>query len=75
MRSIEVKNVFSAPFYKWAAIFCLGLLTLFAPLVRASDALNYTKNYFVTGDYVVGSVGLWSSGNNPARDAGVRRPH
>jgi len=65
MRSIEIRDVFSACLYKRAAIFCLGLLTLFAPLVHASDALNYTKNYFVTGDYVVGSVGLWSSGNNP----------
>ena len=43
-------------------MFILGFLALFAQLGRAADALNYTKNYFVTGDYVVGGVGLRGKG-------------
>jgi hypothetical protein len=38
----------------------LALLALFSPLMRAQAQapLNYFKNYFVTGDYAVGGVGL-----------------
>lgn len=39
-------------------IFGLGCLALFAQTVQAQGPLNYFKNYFVTGDYVVGGVGL-----------------
>ena len=37
----------------------LALLALFAPLMRAQQVqLSYFKNYFVTGDYLVGGVSL-----------------
>jgi hypothetical protein len=40
----------------------LAFLTFFAPLGRGADALNYYKNYFVTGDYTVAGVGLRGTG-------------
>jgi hypothetical protein len=44
---------------------CLAVL-LFQQGARAlpqpSDALRFFNNYFVTGGYVVGSVGLWNTG-------------
>jgi hypothetical protein len=39
-----------------------GVLVLSALPVRASDSLNYTKNYFVTGDAVTAGVGLRGKG-------------
>src|SRR5258708_7773209 len=47
-----------------ARVLSLGLLILSPQLGRAADALSYTKNYFVTGDYVVGGVGLRATGVN-----------
>ncbi len=41
----------------------LGLVLLSAQLSQA-QALNFYKNYFVTGDYEVGGVGLSSTGIN-----------
>src|SRR5262249_24385084 len=41
-----------------AAIFTIVCGVLFASSGLAADALTYTKSYSVTGDYVVGGVGL-----------------
>src|SRR3984885_11758588 len=43
---------------KFATLFGLGFLALFVQSAQAQGPLNYFKNYFVTGDYVVGGVGL-----------------
>jgi len=40
----------------------LVFLTLLAQVTWAADALQYTKNYFVTGDYKVAGVGLRGKG-------------
>ena len=40
------------------------VLELLAPAAWASDALSFFNNWFVTGDYVVGGVGLRSKGVN-----------
>ena len=45
-------------------IFFLGFFVLFGEIGRSQDALHYFKNYFVTGDYVVGGVGLRGTGMN-----------
>src|SRR5262245_54167711 len=37
-------------------------LALLAHTAQAADALSYTKNYFVTGDYAVAGVGLRGTG-------------
>jgi MBG domain (YGX type)/Galactose oxidase, central domain len=55
MQKINSSRLFSACFQY--PMLSLGILALFAPLVRAADALNYTKNYYVTGDVVTGGVG------------------
>src|SRR5437870_8975122 len=50
-----------------AAPFALGFVMLFAQSgghAQAADALNFFKNYFITGDYVVGGVGLRGTGVN-----------
>src|ERR1700719_510159 len=51
-----------------AGVITLGLLTLFASWGQAASAgtppLNFFKNYFVTGDYVVGGVGLRGLGDS-----------
>jgi hypothetical protein len=44
---------------KFATLFGLGFLALFVQSAQAQGPLNYFKNYFVTGDYVVGGVGLY----------------
>src|SRR5947208_6517239 len=44
-----------------AAPFALGFVMLFAQSgghAQAADPLTFFKNYFITGDYVVGGVGL-----------------
>src|SRR5258708_22945157 len=56
---------FGACFHRLRVVtFCFALFGLCAPLVRASDALSYTRNYFVTGDYKVAGVGLRGTGVN-----------
>src|SRR5438046_10421543 len=48
-----------------AAPFALGFVMLFAQSgghAQAADPLTFFKNYFITGDYVVGGVGLRGSG-------------
>jgi len=47
-----------------AVAFSIALLALLAPPGKAADALSYTKNYFVTGDYSVTGVGLRGTGVN-----------
>jgi hypothetical protein len=42
----------------------LAILTLFAPITWASDALSFFNNWFVTGDYAVAGVGLRGTGVN-----------
>ena len=47
---------------RFVGLFALGLLFVASPSrlhsQTPSDALFFFKNYFVTGDYVVGGVGL-----------------
>jgi hypothetical protein len=40
------------------------MLALLAPAASGNDALNFFNNWFVTGDYVVGGVGLRGTGVN-----------
>ncbi len=56
MRRIRVTRALSA------VVFCLGFVSLFAQSGQAADALQFFKNYFVTGDYVVGGVGIRGTG-------------
>ncbi len=44
----------------------LAFLALLVPAANAQGPLNYFQNYFVTGDYVVGGVGLYGQGANPS---------
>jgi hypothetical protein len=56
-------QVFSTRLFpRLVRIFSFGFLALFAQVGQAADELKYFKNYFVTGDYVVGGVGLWQTG-------------
>jgi hypothetical protein len=50
---------------KSATLFGFGFLALFVQLASAQGPLNYFQSYFVTGDYVVGGVGLYGKGANP----------
>jgi hypothetical protein len=60
-----IRRVFSACVLRLRVpTFSVLFLALFAQFGQASDALSYSKNYFVTGDYVVGGVGLWEKGVN-----------
>src|SRR5712691_8128487 len=56
MRRIRVTRALSA------VVFSLGFVSLFAQSGQAADALQFFKNYFVTGDYVVGGVGIRGTG-------------
>lgn len=46
----------------WALFISLLLLPLSVPSAQAADALQLFKNYFITGDYVVGGVALRGQG-------------
>ena len=50
----------------WALFISLLLLPLSVPSAQAGQdgPLNFFKNYFVTGDYAVGGVGLRGLGSN-----------
>src|SRR5215831_11494327 len=58
----QVVRGLSAGSLKPTVIFGIGLLTSFAQLGRAQDPLQFFKNYFVTGDYAIGGVGLYGQG-------------
>src|SRR5215510_6544178 len=45
-------------------IVCTLITSLIASAQNANNQLNLTNNYFVTGDYVVGGVGLRGLGVN-----------
>src|SRR6516225_4447632 len=53
-----------------AVFFSVCFLVPFAQVGRASDAHQYFKNYFVTGDYVVAGVGLRGTGASSGPLAG-----
>jgi hypothetical protein len=55
---MDVRHALRSLWPKSANIFGLALLALFVQAAQAQGPLNYFKNYFVTGDYVVGGVGL-----------------
>ena len=65
MYRIDVRRGFISFWSKSAIVFGLGFLALLAPAAQAQGPLNYFQNYFVTGDYVVGGVGLYGSNPNP----------
>lgn len=48
----------SSAFLRTAAILGFAFFVFFAQAASAQGPLNYFKNYFVTGDYLVGGVGL-----------------
>ena len=48
----------NASLRKWALFISFLLLPLSVPSAQAADSLQLFKNYFVTGDYVVGGVAL-----------------
>ncbi len=50
--------------YFFAAIAVAVVFLSFVPQAKAQDALSFFKNYFVTGDYTVGGVGLRGQGVN-----------
>ena len=58
----RITQVVSACRVHASAIAMFGVLGLFARPALASDSLNYTKNYFVTGDAVTAGVGLRGKG-------------
>jgi hypothetical protein len=58
MHRTDIRRVVAALYSKSAIIIGLGFLALFVQAAQAQGPLNYFKNYFVTGDYVVGGVGL-----------------
>jgi hypothetical protein len=47
---------------KTRAALVLAAVLLLAPAAQAQNALSFFKNYFVTGDYVVGGVGMRATG-------------
>src|SRR5262249_52174050 len=67
MSGLTLEGIFSTKLLqKLAASFLLASVLLLAAPVFAqsgSDALSFFKNYFVTGDYVVGGVGLRGLGD------------
>ena len=56
---------------KQALFISLLLLTLNVQSGQAADALKFFKNYFITGDYVVGGVGLRGQGANDSATAAI----
>lgn len=58
MDRTHIKPWFRALFSQSAKIFGLALFALFVQTASAQGPLTYFKNYFVTGDYAVGGVGL-----------------
>src|ERR1700677_3930675 len=55
---MDVRRTLTSLWSKFATLFGLGFLALLVQSAQAQGPLNYFKNYFVTGDYVVGGVGL-----------------
>ena len=47
-----------------SCVVALGLVLLVPQLAQAQAPLAYFKNYFITGDYVVGGKSLWRKGVN-----------
>src|SRR5258708_3767738 len=62
VRSNDIMRVSACFLEQRAVMVSLGFLALFTQLGQAADALNYTKNYFVTGDAVTAGVGLRGQG-------------
>jgi hypothetical protein len=58
MHRMGPRRAFSVLWSKSAIVIGFGFLALFVQAAQAQGPLNYFKNYFVTGDYVVGGVGL-----------------
>jgi len=71
MNPIRATRDFLAAFLRgWAPSIFLLLLPLSVPSAQAADALQLFKNYFVTGDYVVGGVALRGLGAPSSAIAG-----
>src|SRR5438552_5484341 len=71
------RNLFLQRLSRSAVFFSFGFLALFAEVGQAADALRFFKNYFVTGDYVVGGVGLRGQGRSvldPCKDQNALNP-
>ncbi len=60
------RKPFSQRLFRTAFCFSIRFLGLFSQTGSAQDALNFFKNYFVTGDYVAGGVGLRGTGKQSA---------
>src|SRR3954467_9243413 len=57
------RKPFSHRLFRTAFCFSVGFLGLFSQTGSAQDALNFFKNYFVTGDYVAAGVGFRATGS------------
>src|SRR5689334_121231 len=65
LRQTGAKAVAAAcPFQLPRLLAVIAAVILLASLATAQDALTFYKNYFVTGDYVVGGVGLRGGGGS-----------
>jgi VCBS repeat-containing protein len=69
MSTVKVGSMFQTGRFKTAVVLLsLGLALLVTQPVQTqappADALQFFKNYFITGDYVVGGVGLRGHGVN-----------
>ncbi|MFO7693471.1 MAG: hypothetical protein R6V57_10335, partial [Vicinamibacterales bacterium] len=66
MPPFRIGSTFAAARWKTSvALFSLGLVWLLAQPAQAQPGpLSFFKNYFITGDYVVGGVGLRGQGVN-----------
>jgi hypothetical protein len=62
----DVRFVLRSLWSKSATVLGLGFLALLVQAAQAQGPLNYFKNYFVTGDYAVGGVGLSGKAVNGA---------
>ena len=65
MYRIDVRGVLAALWSRSATALALGFVALFVQAAQGQGPLNYFQNYFVTGDYVVGGVGLYGKTANP----------
>src|SRR5262245_14865575 len=62
MLTVFVERFLSIFVPRLQASIAVASILLLVPSAKAADALNYTKNYFVTGDYAVAGVGLRGKG-------------
>ena len=71
MSRLAVTDV-SKSVIRTSAAAALLFVLLFAPVAEGTDdPLHFFKNYFITGDYVVGGVGLRGQGVTDSVSSGI----